>query len=148
MTGPPGWNGMPTELPRVDHIDHIALNVEDAETTADWYDEVLGLERLDEYEEWATGTGPLVISSDDGHTMLALFETRSRGQSPRHIAFRTDGAGLLAFADGFSDVSAVDCHGRGAIVDHRLAYSIYFTDPDDHQLEITTYDYDYVDERL
>lgn len=134
--------------PTVDHIDHVALDVADAEASAAWYSDLLGVAPLDGFASWAAGSGPLVISSDDGHTMLALFETDADEYAPRHIAFRTDGPGLLAFADRLADEPSVDCRGREAIVDHRLSWSIYFDDPDGHRLEITTYDYEYVAERL
>jgi hypothetical protein len=37
---------------------------------------------------------------------------------------------------------------RGHVVDHDLAWSIYFNDPYGHRFEITCYDYEYVKERL
>jgi catechol 2,3-dioxygenase-like lactoylglutathione lyase family enzyme len=53
----------------------------------------------------------------------------------RHLAFRVDGSN---FARARERLEA-----RGISVsfqDHGIAHSIYFHDPDGHQLEITTYD--------
>lgn len=66
----------------LESIDHVALLVRDVERSARWYEEVLGLRRV---------------------------ELKQRG-----ITFEFQ--------------------------DHQAAHSIYFKDPDGHQLEITTYD--------
>ena len=56
------------------------------------------------------------------------------------------GADFVQFLSGLSDVSLTDTTGGrltpAAVVDHDTAYSIYFSDPYGHQLEITTYEYD------
>ena len=60
---------------RVLQIDHVELFVPDRREAADWYQRILGLEVVPEYQEWAAVPGgPLMISSDDGNTKLALFE--------------------------------------------------------------------------
>ena len=70
---------------RVDQIDHVELFVPDRHQAAEWYRSVLGLERLSQYEHWADDPrGPLMISSDAGHTKVALFQ----GYIPR---FERDG---------------------------------------------------------
>ena len=96
--------------------------------------------------------GPLMISSDDGNTKLALFEGEPQGSRDTagflRVAFRVDGAAFVEFLRGLSDVSLVDRQGKRvtgqAVVDHERAYSIYFCDPSGHPLEITTYDHDAV----
>jgi len=138
---------MSTTGPTVEGIDHVALDVADDEQAADWYERVLGLERLEAFRSWAEGAGPLVVSSDGGDTMLALFENDAGEYAPRHVAFRTDGPGLFEFVDALAAEPTVDVGGRDALVDHRLSYSVYVTDPDGHDLEVTTYDYEYVDDR-
>jgi len=53
----------------------------------------------------------------------------------RHLAFRTDRAGL--------DRARAALSRRGIAFhfqDHDLCHSIYFHDPDGHELEITTYE--------
>ena len=63
---------------KVEQIDHVELFVPDRYTAARWYEQVLGLRILPEHEHWAGPGGPLMISSDSGCTMLALFEGEPR----------------------------------------------------------------------
>jgi catechol-2,3-dioxygenase len=53
----------------------------------------------------------------------------------RHLAFRAD-AMNFAHARGELTSRAISCEFQ----DHGIAHSIYFQDPDGHQIEITTYD--------
>jgi catechol 2,3-dioxygenase-like lactoylglutathione lyase family enzyme len=79
-----------------------------------------------------------------GTTAIALFPAPVPEPAPppgrevlsvRHIAFRVDRA---AFDQARSELAA---HGVvTTFEDHAAAHSLYFTDPDGHQLEITTYD--------
>jgi catechol 2,3-dioxygenase-like lactoylglutathione lyase family enzyme len=79
-----------------------------------------------------------------GGTMLALFPVLGSAPEPppgkdviavRHVAFRTDAEGL-AQARRELEERGIECQFQ----DHGLAHSIYFLDPDGHELEITTYD--------
>lgn len=131
-------------------IDHVELVVPDPVEAAGWYGETLGLEPVEGFEDWTEGAGPLMISSDGGETKLALFEGEPRtGGEPAgftRVAFRVDGPGFLAFVDRLDDVPGVESAGRADVVDHDLSFSVYFTDPYGHRLEVTTYEYEYVDE--
>ena len=52
-----------------------------------------------------------------------------------HLAFRASGEQFLAAQD--------DLRARGIpfeFQDHEISHSIYFRDPDGHELEITTYE--------
>lgn len=135
-----------------DGIDHVELLVPDREAAARWYGETLGLEPVEGFEDWATGDGPLMLSSDGGATKLALFEGEPPpGGEPAgftRVAFRIDGPGFLAFVDRLDDAPGVEHAGRADVVDHDRSFSVYFTDPDGHRLEVTTYEYEYVDENL
>lgn len=120
---------------RVLQIDHVELFVPDQYEAAAWYARVLGLQIVPDCEHWAKGGGPLMISSDAGSTMLALFEGHPT-PSPetaafRRVAFRVDAAGFSAFLQRLPDLK---------VVDHGQALSIYFTDPYGHRLEVTTYE--------
>jgi catechol 2,3-dioxygenase-like lactoylglutathione lyase family enzyme len=120
-------------------IDHVALLVRDVEASVRWYEDVLGLDRAHQ-DVW--GSFPAVVGK--GGTSLALFPVGSSRPSPppgrdtlcvRHIAFRVDHANFLA--------AQVELERRGLpfdLEDHQVARSIYFKDPDGHQLEITTYE--------
>lgn len=130
---------MTTPTFSIQGIDHVALAVTDVAASARWYSDVLGLTRR--YEE-AWGDFPAVVGI--GSTSIALFPVAGDEPQPRpgrdvlamrHLAFRTDAAGLERARDELTR--------RGLAVtfqDHGLAHSIYFHDPDGHELEITTYD--------
>jgi catechol 2,3-dioxygenase-like lactoylglutathione lyase family enzyme len=120
-------------------IDHVALAVRDVERSARWYHEVLGLERrfADKWDGVPTFIGA-------GDTALALFPVAGSSPKPppdrdviamRHLAFRVDAANFRQ--------ARAELERRGIAVeyqDHEVSHSIYFEDPDGHQLEITTYD--------
>ena len=120
-------------------IDHVALAVRDVERSARWYIEVLGFERL--HEGMWNGV-PTFIGK--GATAIALFPASSNAKSTSstrrevrmlHLAFRADHDGFLA--------AQKELKKRGIkfeFQDHEISHSIYFRDPDGHQLEITTYD--------
>jgi catechol 2,3-dioxygenase-like lactoylglutathione lyase family enzyme len=116
-------------------LDHVALSVRDQAASERWYGEVLGLERVHQ-EAW--GDVPVMLVSEG--TGVALFRARA-GEDGKpavrilHVAFRVDRA---AFEAARSELEA-----RGLEVtfqDHVVSHSIYFRDPDGHQLELTTYE--------
>jgi catechol 2,3-dioxygenase-like lactoylglutathione lyase family enzyme len=136
---------------RVLQIDHVELFVPDRHEAAGWYQRILGLEVVPEYQEWAAvPRGPLMISSDDGNTKLALFEGQPQGSKPtvgfHLVAFRVGAGDFIAFLQRLADRALKDHKGHpvtlDAVVDHHKAYSIYFCDPYGHHLELTTYEYD------
>jgi catechol 2,3-dioxygenase len=141
---------------RVQQIDHVETYVPDRHQAATWYGEVLGLRIVAERAFWAEDPqGPLMISSDDGNTMIALFAgdpaTPRQGRSAPGfylLAFRVDGAGFLAFLDHAAALGLQDRNGdpigRQSAVDHDAAWSVYFQDPWGHDLEVTTYDHQVV----
>jgi catechol 2,3-dioxygenase-like lactoylglutathione lyase family enzyme len=122
----------------IEGIDHIALAVRDVDRSVAWYKEVLGLQRRHE-EVW--GNYPAVVGV--GTTSIALFpvEGTEAKQSPgrdvlamRHFAFRTDRANFELARRELSQREIPLEHQH-----HGISESIYFQDPDGHQLEITTY---------
>jgi catechol 2,3-dioxygenase-like lactoylglutathione lyase family enzyme len=125
---------------QLDGIDHVALSVSDVERSAQWYIEVLGFERL---HEGMWNSIPTFIGK--GNTALALFPARSiaRSTSTRgdiemlHLAFRADRKNFV--------IAQEELKRRGIkfeFQDHEICHSIYFRDPDGHELEITTYELD------
>jgi catechol 2,3-dioxygenase-like lactoylglutathione lyase family enzyme len=124
----------------IEQIDHIALTVKDMQRSIAWYQEVLGLERC--YQE-AWGDGPPVMLCA-GKTCLALFPATTAQPLPppdqntiamRHFAFRTNRANF--------EQAQTELRRRGmqfVFQDHGISHSIYFPDPDGHEVEITTYD--------
>jgi catechol 2,3-dioxygenase-like lactoylglutathione lyase family enzyme len=118
---------------KVESLDHVAIEVSDLDAAEHWYAETLGLDRV--HPEWDP---PRVMAA--GGTGVALFPA-SEGEGDGftrhlpHIAFRVD-------RDSF-DVATRELATRGLELresDHGIAHSIYFTDPDGHRLELTTYD--------
>jgi len=124
---------------QLEGIDHVAVGVRDIERSAKWYIEVLGFERL--YEGAWDGVPTFV---GKGNTGIALFpasrDAKSIPSTHRdvrllHLAFRADRENFLA--------AQRELEARGIkfeFQDHEISHSIYFRDPDGHQLEITTYE--------
>jgi catechol 2,3-dioxygenase-like lactoylglutathione lyase family enzyme len=130
-------------------IDHVALSVRDIERSAQWYIDVLGFER--KFEGMWDGI-PVFIGK--GTTALALFPIRSNERSTSsaalasakeagalpeirmlHLAMRANHKNFLAAQEELKR------HGiKFDFQDHEISHSIYFRDPDGHQLEITTYE--------
>ncbi|MEM7051580.1 MAG: VOC family protein [Acidobacteriota bacterium] len=134
---------------RVEQIDHVEMFVPDRQEAADWYGRVLGFEILEDFRDWAEPTaGPLMVSSDGGVTKLALFVGDAPGKRVvagfRRVAFRVAGEAFLEFLKRLPELALRDAEGRpvsaGDVSDHCKAWSIYFSDPWGHRLEITTYD--------
>ena len=136
---------------RVEQVDHIELFVPSRLEAAEWYGRVLGLKVLSEYAQWAEDPGgPLMISCDDGNTKLALFRGQPQGSRETAgfhlVAFRVSPAGFVAFLRRLPGLDLSDHKGRTVtaelVADHGRAYSIYFSDPYGHRLEVTTYGYE------
>ena len=123
---------------QLEGIDHVALSVRYVEETARWYIDVLGFEhRLPGMWEGV----PTFVGK--GTTAIALFpsgdnaraDETQRGARFLHLAFRATRQAFLAAQE--------DLKRRGItfeLVDHEISHSIYFSDPDGHALEITTYE--------
>ena len=124
---------------QLEGIDHVAMGVRDIERSANWYVDVLGFERL--HEGMWNGV-PTFIGK--GNTGIALFPASSTAKSRLsthrdirmlHLAFRANRENFLA--------AQRELEKRGIkfeFEDHEISHSIYFRDPDGHQLEITTYE--------
>ena len=117
-------------------LDHVAIAVADVERSQRFYADVLGFERA--HPEWDV---PVVMAANG--TGVAIFDKSlhagDRDGNPAvrilHIAFRVDRAGLERAQEELAE--------RGLsprFSDHGISHSIYFEDPDGHQLELTTYE--------
>jgi catechol 2,3-dioxygenase-like lactoylglutathione lyase family enzyme len=117
-------------------IDHVALSVQDVERSAQWYVDVLGFERQHD-DVW--GGNPVFVGKDGA--AVALFPVRAGGSSkavgPRilHFAFRARHSTFLRAQQELTDRKI-----RFEFQDHEISHSIYFSDPDGHEIEITTYE--------
>lgn len=117
---------------RTQGIDHVALTVGDQRASAEWYRDVLGLER-EHADAW--GDTPVALVSEGSG--VALFEASEAAprRGLRHIAFRVDRENFDAARDHLA--------ARGIpteFADHGVSHSLYFEDPDGLQLELTTYE--------
>ena len=121
--------------PNLKAIDHIHVSVRNRKLAEQWYQDILGFERVAEFEVWAADGGPLTIANVQGNIHLALFETDAVQNTV--IAFSVNAENFFAWIEHLKDKEmAVN------IVDHDLSWSIYFIDPDGNPFEITTYEYD------
>jgi catechol 2,3-dioxygenase-like lactoylglutathione lyase family enzyme len=136
----------------IEQIDHVHVHVRDRDAAARWFADVLGLRRDARFASWAEDPdGPLMLATASGDTRVALFRDHGAeqpGARARTLAFRIGAAGFLAFAGRLPDSRIGADLGRplapGDVVDHELAWSFYFRDPDGNRIELTTYDYDEV----
>jgi catechol-2,3-dioxygenase len=121
---------------KVTEIDHVEVLVRDLDAAARWYREVLGLV---EQRRW--DPEPVMIGGAGGGPMLALFQAGDSDRPPaggphwHRVAWRTD---REQFAAAQRHLAALGIPFRGP-VDHDVAWSIYFQDPDGNPLEITYY---------
>ena len=129
-------------IPNLQGIDHIHVYVSDWATAESWYQRVLGFKRVEKFMVWAVKNGPLTIEDPSGQVHLALFETENPpGDSA--IAFGASGDEFINWKNHLEGLGL-----ELRVADHQLMWSLYFKDPDDNLLEITSGDYDYVSAAL
>jgi catechol 2,3-dioxygenase-like lactoylglutathione lyase family enzyme len=122
-------------------LDHVELFVPDRASAAAWYATVLGCEPVAGSESWAANPdGPMMISPDGGKTKLALFTGQPQGDRAtagfHRVAFRVSATEFLAFTARMAGLGLKETR----VVDHGGAWSVYFSDPVGHRLEVTTYE--------
>ena len=122
---------------QLEGIDHVAMGVRDVERSAKWYVDVLGFEPL--HEGMWNGVPTFV---GKGNTGLALFPANQKPKTSAHREIRMLHLAFRADRKNFHGAQReLEKHGiKFEFQDHEISHSIYFRDPDGHQLEITTYD--------
>lgn len=128
--------------PQLTGIDHVHVYVASWGAAEQWYESVLGFKRTEALMSWAVDGGPLTLENSDGTVHLALFERETPAKTSA-IAFGATGPEFLRWK---KHLEAHDLQIR--LTDHKLAYSLYFSDPFGNLHEITTYERDYVAEQL
>ena len=118
-------------MPVLAKIDHIHIYTPDVLEAEKWYTDVLGFERIESLMPWFEEGGALTIGNGGVH--LALFDGDIRTSST--TAFAVDAQNYLAWKKHLK-LNAVTYREA----DHRLSWSIYFSDPYGNQFEITTYE--------
>ena len=141
---------------RMGRLDHVHIRVPDRAEAARWYAEHLGFEPVVEFDFWAAGFdgGPLQISADGGHTMLALFETDDgHPMVPQEtgVAFSVDAETFIAFARSLP--GALRRHDGAPLtpsdlVDFDLCWAFDLADPWGNRYELNCYDYDRIKAEL
>ncbi|MGH9555612.1 MAG: VOC family protein [Terriglobales bacterium] len=124
----------PATKPRIAGILETCLYVEDLARASRFYEEVLGLERMDVFEPQR-----LIPMIAPGPNLLLLFK---RGASPDHNA---TGQQHLAFSIAADDLDAWEHRlaAHGIAIEEKKRWerggtSLYFRDPDGHLLELAT----------
>ena len=129
-------------IPKLNGIDHIHVYVSDWTTAESWYQRVLGFKRVEKFMVWAVKNGPLTIEDPSGNVHLALFE-HDNPPGDSAIAFGARGEEFINWKNHLGDQGL-----ELRVADHQLMWSLYFKDPDENLLEITTGDYDYVTAKM
>ncbi len=141
---------------RMGRLDHVHIRVPDRAEAARWYARNLGFDPVGEYDFWATGIegGPLQISADGGHTMLALFEA---GEGHPMVAQQT-GVAFSVDADTFASFTRslpgeIDHPaGRplvpGDMIDFDMCWAFDLADPRGNRYELNCYEYERVNDEL
>ena len=124
---------------KIESLDHVALSVRDLERSARWYADVLGFTR--QYEGMWDGV-PIFIGNGDA--AIALFPASEEIGSTSHdrAAVRTLHFAFRADRENFQRAQD-ELNKRAMAFDfqnHEISHSIYFRDPDGHEIEITTYE--------
>ncbi|MBT5867721.1 MAG: VOC family protein [Nitrospinaceae bacterium] len=121
-------------------LDHIALNVTDMDRAENFYSNILGFPVIN---RTLTQAGFQHIELDAGNIAIALFESPELDLKLAHKTMTDDGYLHFAFGTTYDQFDAtvhalkqnkiaVDGEPR----DWGKSVSVYFRDPDGHQLEI------------
>ncbi|GAA4280269.1 VOC family protein [Gaetbulibacter aestuarii] len=118
-------------------LDHVAIRVADLETSATWYETVLGLKRY-QLPEW--GDFPVFMLS--GKSGLALFPANLKDPElkPSSKNIKIDHFAFNVTQDNFEKAKKhyQELNLDFSIQDHIYFDSIYTKDPDGHTVELTT----------
>jgi catechol 2,3-dioxygenase-like lactoylglutathione lyase family enzyme len=124
---------------KIDGLDHVAITVTDMDRSIAWYQRVLGMEQVFK-EEWE-GVPAMMLAGTGGFALFPANDGAKRSEIGRawitvqHIAFRVSRANFEAAQAHLKELDIAF-----EFSDHDVSHSIYFNDPDDHRLELTTYE--------
>ena len=131
---------MTTTKIKLNGLDHLALNVKDMKRAENFYTQVLGFPVIHRTE---TNAGLKHIEVDAGNVAIALFESPDLDLKTAHKTMTDDGYLHFAFGSSYDqfDATMQALKKDGVIMDGEprdwgKSVSVYFRDPDDHQLEI------------
>jgi len=121
----------------IEFLDHVAIRVNDINTSAKWYNTVLGLKRY-QLSEW--GEFPIFMLANK--TGVALFpantddpklEANSKNVKIDHFAFNVTAENFQKAKEKYEELGL-----EYNFQDHFYFHSIYTKDPDGHTVELTT----------
>jgi len=125
---------------KLDGINHFALNVRDMDRALDFYTGVLGFPVITRTE---TKAGLKHLEVDAGNVAIALFESPELDLTEAQKTMTDDGYLHFAFTGSYerydATINALKEAGvemDGEPRDWGDGVSIYFPDPDGHQIEI------------
>jgi len=122
---------------KLNFLDHVAIRVKDVETSALWYEKVLGLKRH-QLKEW--GAYPVFMLS--GTSGIAIFpantkdpaiDSNSKNSKIDHFAFNLTREDFVKAQNEFTELKIAY-----EFQDHYYFHSLYIKDPDGHKVELTT----------
>jgi catechol 2,3-dioxygenase-like lactoylglutathione lyase family enzyme len=117
-------------------IDHVVLNVRDAEISLAWYRDELGLEPL-RVEEWRRGEVPFLSLRANAATIIDLFQAERTGDNVDHVALLVEPVDLdVLVASGRFEVEGGPMQLFGA---QGTGWGIYVRDPDGNRVELRHY---------
>ena len=121
-------------------IDHFALNVKDMKRAEEFYTNILGFTVIRRSE---TQAGLKHFEIDAGNVVIALFESPDLDLKKAHDTMTEEGYLHFAFGASYKQFDSIleNLKQKGVIMDGEprdwgKSVSVYFRDPDDHQLEI------------
>jgi|SRR5882724_3661866 len=122
------------EIP-LEHLDHVGINVTDLQKSADWYKQALGFDIFHKWNTtWMIRRGDMRIGLFLRPNATTIGDTDNK-MVITHFAFVTDAEGFVVAQNRLKELGIKFEPPE----DTGVAHSIFISDPDGYQVEITTY---------
>jgi catechol 2,3-dioxygenase-like lactoylglutathione lyase family enzyme len=121
----------------ISFLDHVAIRAKDIKLSAQWYEKVIGLKRMN-LPQWKNI--PVFMSA--GKAAVAIFPANindpeinklSRNSKIDHFAFNVSNEDFEKAKEHYKELGQ-----EFKFQDHFYFHSIYTSDPDGHTVELTT----------
>lgn len=121
----------------INYLDHVAIHVSDPDSSAAWYQNILGLKRITK-PKW--GSYPIYMIA--GKTGIAIFPAKKNDPylDPNSENIKIDHFAFNVSAENFekAKLHLDNLNVPYTIRDHHYFHSLYLKDPDNHTVELTT----------